>query len=100
VFDGIKGAGHRIQLAISERTVIVERGDVRNVIALAHDLLHQASADHPSLVRPHCRNSLSAPVKRFTARAGIGHFVMVITAAGADRRVLPAASGGAKGLAM
>jgi hypothetical protein len=28
--------------------------------------LHQASADHPSLVRPHWRNAVAAPVNRFT----------------------------------
>jgi hypothetical protein len=49
-------AGHRIQLAIHEWAVI-ER---RNVVALAHDLLHPSSADHPSLVRPHWLNTLAA----------------------------------------
>jgi hypothetical protein len=57
-----KAAAHRIQLAIRERTVI-ER---RNVIALAHDLLHPGSADHPSLVRPYWRNPVGGAVNRFT----------------------------------
>jgi hypothetical protein len=33
-------AGHRIQLAIRERSMIFERREVRSVVGLAHDLLH------------------------------------------------------------
>jgi hypothetical protein len=41
----------------------------------------QASADQPSLVRPHWRNALGGAVNRFTGGAQIRHFVMAITVA-------------------
>jgi hypothetical protein len=41
--------------------------------------VHQASADHPSLVQPHSLNALSAIVNLFTGGTQIRHFVMAIT---------------------
>jgi hypothetical protein len=41
--------------------------------------VHQASADHPSLVQPHSLNALSAIVNWFTGGTQIRHFVMAIT---------------------
>jgi hypothetical protein len=71
--DGRSAASDGVEFAVGEHS----RGS--GFDCAGHRHLLQASADHPSLVRPHWRNALAAPVKRLTGDNPIRHFVMAIT---------------------
>src|SRR5262245_847710 len=71
--DGRSAASDSLEFAVGEHS----RGSGFDFASHRH--LLQATADHPSLVRPQWRNALAAPVKRFTGGNPIRHFVMAIT---------------------
>jgi hypothetical protein len=70
-------AGHRIELVVQQLFAFGLSQFTLN--GLAHDFLHPSSADHPSLVRPHWRDAVAAPVNRFTGGTQIRQFVMANT---------------------